>query len=163
MEEVQGVEDRNPGVNLLEVGRVTGPHGIRGKVRVAMYSGDAGGVLEVRRVWLSGGPPGNAGSREFEVVEAQRAGGCAVFSLKGVLTPEAAKDLAGARVSVRRDELPDLPEGEFYWVDAVGCSVVNEAGEILGEVAGVAPGAAVSLRAAATKLARLSAKPTMPR
>ncbi|MBE0602145.1 MAG: 16S rRNA processing protein RimM [Deltaproteobacteria bacterium] len=124
------------------MGRVTGPHGIHGKVRVAMYSGDAGGMLGIRRVWLSGGPAGSPDGREFEVVEAQRAGGCAVFSLKGVLTPEAARDLAGARVSVLRDDLPDLADGEFYWADAVGCAVVNEAGESLGEVTGVAPGSA---------------------
>ena len=129
-------------MKLLEVGRVSGPQGVHGKVRVAMYSGDAVGVLNVRRVWLSGGPAGSPDGLEYEVVEAQRAGGCAVFSLKGVETPEAARELAGARVSVRRDELPDLPEDEFYWADAVGCAVVNEAGETLGEVTGVAPGAA---------------------
>ncbi len=121
-------------MSLLEVGRVTGPHGVRGKVRVAMHSGDAGGVMNVRRVWLSG--------REFEVVEAQRAGGCAVFTLKGILSIEAAQGLAGAPVSVRRDDLPELPEDEFYWADAVGCVVVNEAGEVIGEVTGVAPGQA---------------------
>ncbi|MEW6720878.1 MAG: ribosome maturation factor RimM [Thermodesulfobacteriota bacterium] len=134
MEEVPGVEGRISGVSLLEVGRVAGPHGVRGKVRVAMHSGDAGGVMQVRRVWLSG--------REYEVVEAQRAGGCAVFSLNGVDSPEAAQALAGARVSVLREELPEPSEGEFYWVDAVGCAVVDEAGRILGEVTGVAPGPA---------------------
>lgn len=128
---------------FLEIGRVAGPHGVRGKVRVAMHSGDAGGVLGVRRVWLSGGEAsGDPGGGEFEVVEAQRAGGCAVFSLKGVECPEAARQLAGFRVSVLRDDLPELPEGEFYWVDAVGCSVVGEAGEPLGEVTGVLPGSA---------------------
>jgi len=128
---------------FVEIGRVAGPHGIRGKVRVAMYSGDAGGMRNIRRVWLSGGEsPGDPGGREFEVVEAQAQGGCAVFSLKGVLSPEDARRLAGAVVSVRRDDLPDLPEGEFYWVDTVGCAVVNEAGELLGTVTGVAPGAA---------------------
>ncbi len=142
MEEVPGDEDRLPGVTLLEIGRVTGLHGVRGKVRVAMHSGDAEGALKVRSVWLSGMPDGSPDGREYEVVEAQRAGGCAVFSLKGVETPEAARGLAGARVSVRRDDLPDLPEGEFYWVDAVGCSVVGEAGEPLGEVTGVLPGPA---------------------
>lgn len=121
-------------MSLLEVGRVAGLHGVRGKVKVAMHSGDADGVLQVRRVWLSG--------REYEVVEAQRSGGCAVFSLKGVDSPEAAQALNGARVSVLREELPELPEGEFYWVDAVGCAVVDEAGRILGEVTGVAPGPA---------------------
>ena len=134
MEEVQGVEDRRIGVKLLEVGRVTGPHGIRGKLRVQLYSGDAGGAFQVRRVWLS--------DREFEVVEAQRAGGCALFSLRGIDSEEEARDLAGARVSVLREELPDLPEDEFYWVDAVGCSLVDEAGEPIGEVTGVMSGAA---------------------
>lgn len=124
------------------MGRATGPHGIHGKVRVAMYSGKAEGVLQVRKVWLSGDPAGSPGGREFEVVEAQALGGCAVFSFQGVETPEAARALAGARVSVLRDDLPDLPEGEFYWVDAVGCAVVTEAGEPLGEVTGVAPGPA---------------------
>jgi 16S rRNA processing protein RimM len=128
---------------FIEIGRVTGPHGVLGKVRVAMYSGDAGGVLQLRRLWLSGADvPGSGGVREFEVVEAQRAGGCAVFSLKGIASPEAAGALTGARVSVRRDDLPPLSEGEFYWADAVGCTVVNEAGEILGEVTGVLAGAA---------------------
>lgn len=127
---------------FIEIGRVAGPQGVRGKVRVAMHSGDPAGVLGVRRVWLSGVPAGGPGGREYEVVEARRSGGCAVFSLKGVETPEAAKALAGARVSVRRDDLPDLPEDEFYWVDAVGCSVVSETGEPLGEVTGVLPGPA---------------------
>ena len=121
-------------MKLLEVGRVTGPHGIHGKVRVAMYSGDSGGVLQVRRVWLS--------DREFEVVEAQRAGGCAIFSLRGIVSVEDAQAMAGARVSVLRDDLPDLPEDEFYWDDAVGCTVLSEAGEVLGEVTGVVPGSA---------------------
>jgi 16S rRNA processing protein RimM len=125
-------------MRLLEVGRVTGPHGIRGKLRVQLYPGDAGGAFQVRRVWLSG----RDFEREFEVVEAQRAGGCALFSLRGIGTEEEARGLAGARVSVLREELPDLPEDEFYWVDAVGCSLVDEAGEPIGEVTGVMAGAA---------------------
>jgi len=118
----------------LEVGRVAGPHGVRGKVRVAMHSGDAGGMLRIRRVWVS--------DREYEVVGAQRAGGCAVFSLRDVSSIEAAQGLTGALVSVLREDLPDLPEGEFYWADAVGCVVVDASGKVLGEVTGVAPGPA---------------------
>ena len=76
------------------------------------------------------------------MVTAQRAGGCAVFSLKGIDTVEAAEPLVKAVVSVRYDELPSLPEDEFYWIDAIGCSVVDEAGAPLGEVVAVEPGAA---------------------
>jgi 16S rRNA processing protein RimM len=122
---------------------VTGPHGVRGKIRVAMYSGDVAGVLGVSRVALAGGGgPEPEDGREFDVEAVQRAGGCAVFSLRGVDSLDAAGSLRGARVSVRRDALPPLPEGEFYWEDAVGCAVVTREGVVLGEVTGVLPGAA---------------------
>jgi 16S rRNA processing protein RimM len=84
--------------------------------------------------------PGAVG--DYEVVTAQRAGDCAVFSLKGVDTIEAAETLVKAVVSIRYEDLPSLPEDEFYWIDAVGCLVVDEAGAPLGEVVAVEPGAA---------------------
>lgn len=118
---------------LLEVGRVIGLHGVRGKVKVRAYSGDPSGVLAAKTLRLSGGrgmAPGTIG--EYEVATAQRVGGCAVFSLKGVDTLEAAEKLVRAIVSVRRRELPSLPEDEFYWIDAVGCLVVDEGGAPLG-------------------------------
>jgi 16S rRNA processing protein RimM len=128
---------------FLDIGRVTGLHGVRGKVKVAAFSGDPEGVLAAKTLRLTGGrgmPPGSIGN--YEVVTAQRAGGCAVFALSGIDTVEAAEALVKAVVSVRYEELPSLPEDEFYWVDAVGCLVVDETGTPLGEVAAVEPGAA---------------------
>ncbi len=110
---------------------------------MAAFSGDPEGVLAARVLRLTGGrgtAPGAVG--DYEVVTAQRAGGCAVFSLKGIDTIEAAEPLVKAVVSVRYDELPSLPEDEFYWIDAVGCLVVDESGAPLGEVVAVEPGAA---------------------
>jgi 16S rRNA processing protein RimM len=128
---------------FLDIGRVTGLHGVRGKIKVAAFSGDPSGVLAAKTLRLSGGrgtAPGVAG--DYEVVTAQRAGGCAVFALSGIDTVEAAERLVKAVVSVRHEELPPLPEDEFYWVDAVGCLVVDESGAPLGEVVAVEPGAA---------------------
>jgi len=138
-----GSPEEGSGVRWIEVGRVAGFHGVRGKIRVAMYSGDADGVLSVSRVALAfrEGPEVDDPT-EFEVEAVQRAGGCAVFSLRGIDSREAAVALRGARVSVPRDALPALPEDEFYWKDAVGCTVVDEGGAVLGEVTGVLPGAA---------------------
>jgi len=128
---------------FIDIGRVTGLHGVRGKVKVAAFSGDSEGVLAAKTLRLSGGRGKVPGAVEdYEVATAQRAGGCAVFSLKGIDTVEAAEPLVKAVVSVRYEELPSLPEGEFYWIDAVGCLVVDEAGAPLGEVVSVHPGAA---------------------
>jgi len=131
-----------PAMKYLDIGRVTGLHGVRGKVKVAAFSGDPSGVLAAKTLRLSGGrgaAPGTIG--DYEVVTAQRAGGCAVFALSGIDTIEAAEPLVKAVVSVRYEELPSLPEDEFYWVDAVGCLVVDETGAPLGEVVAVEPGA----------------------
>ena len=130
-------------MKYLDIGRVIGLHGVRGKVKVAAFSGDPSGVLAAKALRLTGGrgtAPGAAG--DYEVVTAQRAGGCAVFSLKGIDTVDAAEPLVKAVVSVRCDALPPLPEDEFYWIDAVGCLVVDAAGAKLGEVVAVEPGAA---------------------
>ena len=130
-------------MKYLDIGRVVGLHGVRGKIKVAAFSGDPSGVLAAKTLLLSGGRgmmPGAVGN--YEVATAQRTGGCAVFSLKGIDTAEAAEPLVKAVVSVRREALPTPPEGEFYWVDAVGCLVVDETGAPLGEVVAVEPGSA---------------------
>jgi len=126
----------------LEIGRVIGLHGVRGNVKVAAFSGDPSGVLAAKALRLAGGRGMAPGAAEtHEVVTAQRAGGCAVFTLKGIGTVEAAEPLVKAIVSVRSEELPPLPEDEFYWIDAIGCLVTDEAGAKLGEVVAVEPGA----------------------
>ena len=130
-------------MKYLDIGRVVGLHGVRGKVKVAAFSGDPSGVLAAKELRFTGGrgtAPGAVGT--YEAATAQRAGGCAVFSLRGIDTVGAAEPLVKAVVSMRYDALPSLPEGEFYWMDAVGCLVVNEAGATLGEVVAVEPGAA---------------------
>lgn len=128
---------------FLDIGRIIGLHGVRGKVKVAAFSGDPSGVLAAKSLRLTGGRGTAPGTVEnYEVVTAHRSGGCAVFSLQGIDTVEAAEPLVKAVVSVRYDALPALPEDEFYWVDAVGCLVVDEAGASLGEVVAVEPGAA---------------------
>ncbi len=119
-------------------------HGVAGKIKVAPYSGDPTGILEVRRLRL-GGPPGEeggAGGREYDVETAQRSAGCAVFALKGISTAEGALALKGARVWVPRADLPPPGEDEYYHADLAGCTVTTAEGIVLGVVAAVVEGPA---------------------
>ena len=43
--------------------------------------------------------------------------------------------LKGLLIAVPRSSLPEQEEGEYYWADLIGMSVINEAGETLGTVA----------------------------
>lgn len=128
---------------LLEVGLVVAAHGVAGRIRVKPASGDPSGLLAAHTLRMRGKPDrGGPAGRDFEVDAAQRSGGCAVFALKGIDTVEAASELVGSRVFVRRGELPPPGEDEYYATDLVGCAVVASDGLPIGHVAGVVNGPA---------------------
>ena len=126
---------------FIEVGRVVGAHGVRGKVKVEAWSGDPSGLLTAGRIRV-GGRAGAGAEREYEVKAAHRSGGCAVFLLEGIGSAAEANGLRGAAVSLRRSDLPPAGVDEYYWVDLVGCEVVDGEGRPLGVVAGVTEGTA---------------------
>jgi len=55
----------------------------------------------------------------------------------GTESRDAAENLRGATVKIRRAHFPPLGDEEFYWVDLIGHEVINLAGESLGEVVGL--------------------------
>lgn len=118
-------------------------HGLAGGIKVKALSGDPSGLLPARTLRLAGklqggGPEG----RLYQVIAARRSGGCAVFSLEGVGSEEAAKELIGARVLVPRGDLPPLEEGEYFVAELVGCVVETAGAGRIGAVAEVIPGPA---------------------
>ncbi len=54
--------------------------------------------------------------------------------LAGIGDRAAAAGLEGRLVTVPASELPDLPQGEYYWYELVGCEVRLEEGTAIGEV-----------------------------
>lgn len=127
---------------FVAVGRVAGPHGVKGKVKVTAFSGDPRGMLSARVVRLRPAGAGAAGEKEFEVTSAQPLGGCAVFSLKGIASFDAAVAWSGAVASVRRADLPAPGDDEYYCADLIGCEVFDASGARVGVVSGVEPGPA---------------------
>ncbi|GAB4365076.1 MAG: ribosome maturation factor RimM [Deltaproteobacteria bacterium] len=127
----------------VEIGRIVGTHGVRGKVKVDPWSGDPAGLLAARRVRVT--PPragANGQDREYEVKAAHRSGGCAVLHLAGIDSAEEAEGLRGFAVSIRRSQLPAPGKDEYYWIDLIGCEVADPQGRVLGKVTGVTEGPA---------------------
>lgn len=113
------------------MGRIAGPYGVRGFSRIQVYTESVDGLLAFDE-WLVG-RQGRWETRR--VAEAGVHGDGLVARLEGVETPEAARALRGSEVAVRRDDLPPTAADEVYWLDLVGCSVVNREGVDLGRVA----------------------------
>lgn len=132
-----------PADAFLEAGKVTAVHGFAGEIKVKALSGNPAGLLRARTLRLDRNIAGSGQEERNYLVNAARlSGGCAVFSLQGVDTGEAARNLVGARVFVPRADLPPLEPGEHFVADLVGCEVIVPGTGLVGIVAEVIAGPA---------------------
>ncbi|MEJ5368554.1 MAG: ribosome maturation factor RimM [Bryobacteraceae bacterium] len=73
----------------------------------------------------------------LEVLEARPLRGRLVLRFSGIETRDAAQALTGCEAVVPREELPPLPDGEYYLSDLLGCAVIDRrTGAPAGTVAG---------------------------
>ncbi len=70
--------------------------------------------------------------RTFRSVRSMNQGALVAFD--GFDSPESAGELRNQMVYVRTDELPELPEGEYYHHQLLGLTVVDQDGESLGRL-----------------------------
>ena len=121
----------------VSLGRIAGAHGLRGELRVRVEADDLTNLQRVPSVRLvrEEGDPQPDGVCEYEVVSARegRVGECRL-SLAGVASREAADALRGATVLARSRDLEELPPGEFYAYELVGCVVEDGSGRSVGVV-----------------------------
>ncbi len=112
------------------MGRVTGPFGVLGWVRVHPYTETSGSLTRYRTWWLGREEP----YRACEVEQARVHGAEVLAKLAGVDDRDAAARLKGEWVALPRSALPAPAQDEYYWVDLIGLSVVNTEGVGLGTV-----------------------------
>lgn len=115
------------------MGRLAAPYGIKGFIRVQVFTEAVDGLLDYP-VWLVG-----RGGEWLprKVLQADVRGDGLVALFEGVSSREEALTLRGSEVAVRRDDLPPAGADEFYWDDLIGCQVVNREAVALGEVSGL--------------------------
>ena len=115
------------------MGRIVGPFGVHGWLKVKPFTERAHGLAEFPR-WLVGTAGGwmEMGLEDFEVHSKGP-----VAKLSGCDDREGAQALRGCDVAVTREALGEAEEGTLFWVDLVGLEVVDEAGRKLGAVEGL--------------------------
>jgi len=120
------------GTELVLLGKVAATHGIRGQLAVVSFSGEFSTILSLPAVLLKG--PENR-MESFEVERAAVHRNRVLLTLKGFTNINEVLHLVGREFFARRDQLPPLDEGEFYWCDLIGLSVTTDEGETLGRIA----------------------------
>jgi 16S rRNA processing protein RimM len=120
-------------VTRIVLGRITGPFGVRGWVKLASYTDPPGQILQFPR-WRAERPDG--AMQELHPVEGRAHGKGWVARIAGVDDRDAALAIGKPELWVERDELPPLAAGQFYREDLLGFEVVNLEGLSLGRVEG---------------------------
>ena len=115
------------------MGRISGPFGVRGWVKVQPNTAAAQNLLAYKTWWVEDGGEW----RDRSVAQAKVHGRAVVVKLDGCEDRDAAIALRGKLVAVPRAELPGTRSGEYYWADLMGLAVVNESAQALGRISGI--------------------------
>ena len=119
--------------DYLLLGEVVRPQGIHGEVKLRHYTDDPERFLELKTVYRE-----REGRYEPIGVTGARVREDDVFlMLEGVRDRNAAEALRGTLLTVPRDALPALGEGEYYHADLIGLAAVSTDGAAIGRVVAV--------------------------
>jgi 16S rRNA processing protein RimM len=122
---------------LMPIGQVVGAHGINGAVKIHYFDAQhgapiSGGVLRL----IS--PRGQEAL--YTVAWARPHKRSFLVGLAGIADRSQAESLAGARIVVRRFELPEIEEADtHYWVDLIGLDVYTAEDRYLGRIKQIIP------------------------
>jgi len=117
------------------IGEIVKPHGIRGEVKVYIYSGQLENLTQYKKIVLQ--KPADSGTATYNVVKSREQGKLAILQLEDVGTREAAEALQGSRIWVKKADFPTLDPDEYYWHQLKGLVVITETGQELGRVTGL--------------------------
>lgn len=104
---------------------ITGAHGVAGEVRLKLF-GEGVAALSAHKRF-------NDGALTLVKVRDDGKGGAIARFAESTSRADAER-LRGTALTVPRDALPPLAEGEFYHTDLLGLPVVTDAGERVGTV-----------------------------
>lgn len=115
--------------SLLEAGRITGTHGLRGEVRAESWCDTPQDMCKLKRLYI--------GETEYAVAAARVQGHMVLLKLKGVDTIEDAEALKGKTVKAARADMK-LSPGSYFITDCENAAVVDaDSGEMIGKVTNI--------------------------
>ena len=103
----------------IVLGQIVAPHGVRGDLRIMPLTSNVQLFYELDYFLLPDG-------RKLHIVNARPHKNLILARMEEVNSIEEAEALRGQKISVLREDLPELPEGRYYIGDLLGLPVVDE-------------------------------------
>lgn len=125
--------------SLFSLGKITRPHGIAGEVKVQTPPEFLTALEGIKQVYLrfpSARFP-NAQPVPYKIRSYRLHQDAVLLKFFKVVTRNDSEVLRGAEVLIAPDDLPTLPEGQYYAHQLIGMAVQREGGEVLGTLSEV--------------------------
>jgi 16S rRNA processing protein RimM len=113
------------------LGRINGLYGVRGWVKVFSYTRPMTNIFDYSAWQLYQ----HGEWQTLALCEGKAQGKGIIARLETIEDRNQAAQLLGAEIAVCRSQLPHTPEGQYYWADLMGLTVINNKDITLGEVA----------------------------
>ena len=114
--------------DLICVGAIAGAYGVHGEVRLKSFTAEPEAIADYAPL------TSEDGTTSFTLRITRPIKNGFAVRLAGIATKEQADALRGTRLYAHRDQLPSLPDDEFYHADLIGLMVVDTGGQELGRV-----------------------------
>jgi 16S rRNA processing protein RimM len=114
----------------ITVGKFGAPHGINGYVRLHSFTSPMDNILNYTHLKIK---KGNT-HQPIEITVTQIRSKDMVVKVEGVDDRNKACELTHCEILIDKSQLADLSEGEFYWHQLIGLTVLNRNNEKIGVV-----------------------------
>ena len=119
-------------MNKVVLGQIVAPHGVRGDLRIMPLTSNLQLFMDMDYLLLPD-------DRQLHIVKARPHKNIMLVTVKEIASIEEAEALRGQKVSVYREDMPELPEGRYYVGDLIGLPVLDEEGNRIGTFKDVLP------------------------
>lgn len=110
------------------VGAISGSFGVNGEIRLKSFCADPETIANYSPL------TDVKETRIFDIHLSKPVKNGFAAQVEGIVTKEQADALRGIRLFASRDQLPSLPDDEFYHADLIGLTVLDAGGAVLGKV-----------------------------
>ena len=109
----------------VELGKIVGVWGVKGWVKLHSYTRNRADINQYK-TWYLQAPRSKQEPVATAILNCRSQGQGIVAQLEGITDRDQAMALNGHKILVLQSDLPALPDGEFYWQEMIGLTVVNE-------------------------------------
>ncbi len=115
---------------IIEMGQLGAPYGLSGWLKLRSYTCPANNIthytnwyLHEKNTW-----------KPVEILAIKPYHKLFIAKIATVDAPERAALLTNKQIGIDRQELPQLEQGQYYWSDLIGLSVINQQQQTLGKI-----------------------------